>query len=227
MQIQKNVNPVVQMEKRVKKNFERRDIEKEARETYRVESWRYWEKLRGEREWESETARPILPLPTPPPRKTEDPSHCPRRHPHETHLAALTQTQTPHQCCHRRPILQLVDQSAQPNFIALAFTVHISHSIKYLIYPSKPNIMFVNLRICTSGVCVFTDEWWWWLLIWIYASVLVVFFFFFFFFLAFWLCESVCLLGSWAIIGTRDKKRNNNSIGLKMVKLEKVFIGNE
>ena len=218
MQIQTNANLVVQMEKRVKKKkkIERRDREKEARETYRVESRRYREKLRGEREWESKTARPILPLPTPPPCKTNNPSRCPRRHPHETHLVALTQTQTP------TPMLPLVDQSAQPNFVAPAFTVNTSHSIKYLIYPSKPNIMFVNLRICTCGVCVFTDEWWWWLWIWIYASVLVVFFFFWLFgFVSLW------LLGSWAIIGTSDRKRNNNSTGLKTVKLEKVFIGNE
>ena len=38
--------------------------EREARETYRVESRRYKEKLRGKRERESKTTRPILPPPT-------------------------------------------------------------------------------------------------------------------------------------------------------------------
>ena len=133
----------------------------------------------------------------------------------KTHLAA-------HTACHVRPILPLVDQSAQPTFVAPAFIVHTSHSIKYLIYLSKPNIMFVNLRICACGICVFTDKWWWWL--WIEYMNLCLCFFFFFWLFGF---MSLWLFGSWAIIGKCDRKRNGNSTRLKIVNLEKVFIGNE
>ena len=80
------------------------------------------------------------------------------RHPRETHLLSLPS----------------VAQSAQPNFVALAFIIH-----RYLLlsFPSKPNKMFVtlwseNLRFIESRncacvvpcglvvfhVCVFTDE---------------------------------------------------------------------
>ena len=117
MQIQKNVNPVVQMEKWMKKKkrkrkIERQDRKKEARETYRIESRHYKEKLRGERERESEMARPILPPPTPPPRETEDPSRYPRRHHTRPISLPWRRPKWPHQCCHVRPIMPLVDRSA-------------------------------------------------------------------------------------------------------------------
>ena len=192
------------MSKNEWKNKKKRKIER-PRETYRVESRQYREKLRGKREQEFQTTRPILPLPTPPPRETKDTSCYPHRHHTKPISFPWHKAKRPHQHCHVRPILPLANQSAQPNFVAPAFTVHTSRSIKYLIYPSKPNIMFVNLRICTCGVCIFTDddgdcE----LNICICACGV-----FFFGFVSLW------LLGSWVIIETSDRKRNSNSTGLK------------
>ena len=66
--------------------------------------------------------------------------------------------------------------------------------------------MFVNLKICTCGVCIFTnDDGDCELNICICACGV----FFFFGFVSLW------LLGSWAIIGTSDRKRNSDSTGLK------------
>ena len=173
------------MSKNEWKNKKKRKIER-PREAYRVESRQYREKLRGKREQKFQMTRPILPLPTPPPRETKDTSRYPHRHHTKPISSPWHKPKRPHQHCHVRPILPLANQSAQPNFVAPAFTVHTSRSIKYLIYPSKPNIMFVNLRICTCGVWVFTDEWWWWL--WIEYMHLCLCFFFFF-----WLCESMTI----------------------------------
>ena len=65
------------------------------RETYRVESRQYIEKLRGKGERESETARPISSLPTLPPRKIEDTSHCPNADPNG-HTNTATQVPSYH-----------------------------------------------------------------------------------------------------------------------------------
>ena len=144
------------------------------KEKRKIERWD-WEKLRGERDQESETNLTAT---------TRDPSHCP-------------DSDRPHQCHHVRPILLPITRSALSNFVAPVFTIHNSHfTLKYLIYPSKPNIMIVNLKICACGVCVFTNEWWWWLWIeymnlWLclWLPVLKSFFFFFWLFPGVWVCE--------------------------------------
>ena len=56
------------------------------------------------------------------------------------------------------------------------------HTLKYLIYLSKPNIVFVNLRICACGVCGLN--------IWICACGV---------FLVFWLCETIFFCELWVL----------------------------
>ena len=120
--------------------------------------------------------------------------------PRETHLTALTQTQM------ATPMPPRETHLAADCSICLVqlrcSSLHNSRfTLKYLIYPSKPNIMIVNLKICACGVCVFTNEWWWWLWIeymnlWLclWLPVLKRFFFFFFgFFLVFGFVSKVIL----------------------------------
>ena len=124
-----------------------------------------------------------------------------------------------------------VAQSAQPSFVAPAFTVH-----RYLLlyFPSKPNKMFMtlwseNLRFIESRncafvvwncglvvfhVCVFTDEWWTKLMLvivnWLCAAVACDFFLFFGF-LALWLCHFVFVTLSLVYIDKRDRERETES----------------
>ena len=71
----------------------------------------------------------------------------------QTQTKTQTQTATTQQdpSAFRRRLLDLPQPS---QFTLRCSSLHSSHfTLKYLIYLSKPNIVFVNLRICACGVC--------------------------------------------------------------------------
>ena len=171
-----------------------------------------WEKLRGERDQESETNLTAT---------TRDPSHCPDANPNG-HTNATTRDPS---CC-RLLDLPCPASLLQPSqFTGIYFYLFLQNLIKCLwlcdLTPETENLRFIESRNCACVVRTFgLDLWCFNFHVWVFCACVVncdelclsvrllPVGFFFFFCLAFWLCDSVTLCLWLVYIDKRDRERD-------------------